>query len=115
MSEAEILEMTYDCNCKIIRKVSVKDVATGITNHSDVVIADNVKCAKSRKNVSAINGEIGSIVSVDILFINPTIDVTTGDTIEITNQIGEKTIHLASKPTYYVSHREIVLTEKGRV
>jgi hypothetical protein len=117
MSEAEILELTYDCTCKIIRKVSVKDVDTGITSNTDVVIANNIKCAISKldKMSSSINGEIGSIISNDTLFINPLADVLPGDTLEVTNEIGEKTIYLASKPKYYKSHKNIPVTEKDRV
>lgn len=115
MSEAEILELTYFDTCKIIRKVSVKDATTGITSYTEIVIGDNIKCALSRNNSSNITGEIGSIVSNDTLFINPLADVLPGDTLEVTNEIGEKTIYLASKPHYYKSHKQTPITEKDRV
>lgn len=117
MSGAEILELTYFDLCNIKRKQKIKNQDTGITEDVEVVIAENIKCSVSKEKASKslINGEIGSIVSTYKLFINPSADIQAGDTIEVTNQIAEKTIYLVGKPFYYVYHKEIPITEKDRV
>lgn len=115
MTDAEILEMTYFDTCTIKRRVKQKNPKTGVTENVESVISENIKCALSKENTSKIIGEVGSIVSTHTLFTNPLLDIKAGDTVEVTNEILEKSIYLASKPFYYQSHKETQLTNNDRV
>lgn len=115
MTDAEILEMTFFDTCTIKRRVKQKNHKTGVTENVEIVIAENIKCALSKENTSKIIGEVGSIVSTHTLFTNPLVDIKAGDIVEVTNEILEKSIYLASKPFYYKSHKETQLTDKDRV
>ncbi|WP_250675466.1 hypothetical protein LZ906_017295 (plasmid) [Paraclostridium ghonii] len=117
MTEAEILEMSYFDLCTIKRKVKVKDEETGITSSELKVIAENIKCALSKKEsaVSVMKEDgAGKIISNNQLFLNPNTDIKQGDTVEVLS-MGELSIYLASKPFKYPSHLTLFIEEKERV
>lgn len=115
MSEAEILEMTYFDICTIKRKLKVEDPKTGVTTTELKVIAENVKCALSKKDAPIVSSDgIGKLVFTHQLFINPRHDIKEGDIIEVSN-MGKISIYLASKPFYYPSHLVVPLTCRERV
>lgn len=117
MSEAEILEMTYFDICTIKRKLKVEDPETGITTTELKVIAENVKCALSKRDsvVSVMQSDgVGKIVSTNQLFINPKYDLKEGDIIEV-SVMGKSATYLSSEPFPYPSHLTVFLTEKERV
>ena len=117
MTEAEILQMTYFDRCTIKRKVKVKDEDTGVTTTELKVIAENVKCALSKRDsvVSFMKTDgVGKIISTDQLFIGPNVDIKEGDTVEVTS-LGKTTTYLASEPFHYPSHSTLFLTERKRV
>ena len=51
MTDIEILESTYFDRCTIKRKVKAKNENTGVTETVEKIIAENVKCALSKKDV----------------------------------------------------------------
>lgn len=117
MIEAEILEMTYFDICTIKRKVKIENEETGVTSSELKIIAENVKCALSKRDsvVSALKEDgAGKIVSANQLFINPNTDIKEGDTVEVVS-MGKLSVYLASKPFPYPSHLEVFITEKDRI
>ena len=117
MTDAELLESTYFDRCNIKRKEKIKNPNTGVTETVDIVIAENVKCAlsKSDNQVKVMSGEgVGNLSFNHKLFLNPNVDIKEGDTIEV-DVMGKISIYLASKPFYYPSHSETLLSYKGRV
>ena len=115
MTDIEILESTYFDKCTIKRKVKAKNENTGVTETVEKIIAENVKCALStegRRNVVTIDG-VGKVLEIHKLFLNPNINLQEGDTVEVTT-MGKISIYLASKPFYYSSHSETLLSYKER-
>ena len=56
---------------------------------------------------------VGKLEFSHILFLNPNVDVQVGDTVEVSS-MGKISIYLASKPFYYPSHCETLLSYKER-
>ena len=116
MTDIEILESTYFDKCTIKRKEKMKNANTGVTETKEIIIAEDVKCALSTHNsdnVMLVDG-VGKVVQIHKLFLNPNVDVREGDTVEISS-MGKISIYLASKPFYYSSHSETLLSYKERV
>ena len=115
MTDAEILESTYFDRCNIKRKEKIKNPNTGVTETVDVIIAEDIKCALSKSYNQVISGEgVGNLSFNHKLFLNPSIDIKEGDTVEVT-VMGKISIYLASKPFFYSSHSETLLSYKERV
>ena len=115
MTDIEILESTYFDKCTIKRKVKSKNENTGVTETVEKIIAENVKCALSKKDVQVMMSDgVGKLAFSHLLFLNPNIDIQEGDTVEVTT-MGKISIYLASKPFYYSSHSETLLNCKERV
>ena len=49
MTDIEILESTYFDKCTIKRKEKIKNPITGVTETKEVIIAEDVKCALSKR------------------------------------------------------------------
>ena len=115
MTDAEILESTYFDRCTIKRKEKIKNPNTGVTETVEKIIAENVKCALSKSDNQVMSGEgVGNLSFNHKLFLNPSIDIKEGDTVEVT-VMGKISIYLASKPFFYSSHSETLLSYKERV
>ena len=115
MTDAEILESTYFDRCNIKRKEKRKNPNTGVTETVNVVIAENVKCALSKSDNQVMSGEgVGNLSFNHKLFLNPSIDIKEGDTVEV-DRMGKISIYLASKPFCYPSHIEVIVIYKERV
>ena len=116
MTDIEILESTYFDKCTIKRKEKIKNPNTGVTETVEKIICENVKCALSthnNDNVISVDG-VGKVVQIHELFLNPNINLQEGDVVEVFS-IGRLFIYLASKPFYYSSHSQTLLTSKERV
>ena len=115
MTDIEILESTYFDKCTIKRKEKIKNPNTGVTETKEVIIAEDVKCALSKKDIQTMSVDgVGALAFSHLLFLNPNINLQEGDTVEVT-RMGKKSIYLASKPFYYSSHSETLLSYKERV
>ena len=115
MTDIEILESTYFDKCTIKRKEKMKNPNTGVTETVEKIICENVKCALSKNDVQSMQVDgIGKLSYSHTLFLNPNVDVQEGDTVEVVS-IGKLSIYLASKPFYYSSHSETLLSYKERV
>lgn len=115
MTDAELLESTYFDRCNIKRKEKIKNPNTGVTETVDVIIAEDIKCALSKSDNQVMSGEgVGNLSFNHKLFLNPSIDIKEGDTVEVT-VMGKISIYLASKPFFYSSHSETLLSYKERV
>ena len=114
MTDIEILESTYFDKCTIKRKEKIKNPDTGVTETVEKIICENVKCALSKNDVQSMQVDgIGKLSYSHTLFLNPNVDVQEGDTVEVTS-MGIKSIYLSSKPFYYSSHSQTLLTYKDR-
>ena len=114
MTDIEILESTYFDKCTIKRKEKIKNPDTGVTETKEVIIVEDVKCALSKKDIQVMNVDgIGALAFSHLLFLNPNVDVREGDIVEVSS-MGKVSIYLASKPFYYSSHSETLLTHKER-
>ena len=114
MTDIEILESTYFDKCTIKRKEKIKNPNTGVTETKEVIIVEDVKCALSKNDVQSMQVDgIGKLNYSHLLFLNPNINLQEGDTVEVTS-MGIKSIYLASKPFYYSSHSQTLLTYKDR-
>ena len=115
MTDIEILESTYFDRCTIKRKEKIKDSITGVTETKEVIIEENTKCALSKRdNIPIMTSDgVGKLEFSHVLFLNPNVDVREGDTVEVTS-MGKTSIYLASKPFYYSSHSETLLSYKER-
>ena len=114
MTVIEILESTYFDICTIKRKEKIKNPNTGVTETKEIIVVENVKCALSKKDIQTINVDgIGTLAFSHLLFLNPNVDVREGDTVEVTS-MGNISFFLASKPFYYSSHSQTLLTYKDR-
>ena len=110
MTDIEILESTYFDKCTIKRKEKIKNPNTGVTETKEIIIIEDVKCALSKKDIQAMNVDgIGTLAFSHLLFLNPNVDVQEGDTVEV-NSMGKISIYLASKPFYYSSHMEVIIS-----
>ena len=115
MTDIEILESTYFDRCTIKRKEKIKNPNTGVTETKEVIIVEDVKCALSTHNsdnAMLVDG-VGKVVQIHKLFLNPNINLQEGDIVEVSS-IGKISIYLASKPFYYSSHSETLLSYKER-
>ena len=115
MTDIEILESTYFDKCTIKRKEKIKNTDTGVTETKEVIIAEDVKCALSKRDNTPImiSDGVGNLAFSHVLFLNPNVDIQEGDTVEVTS-MGKISIYLASKPFYYSSHSETLLNYKER-
>ena len=116
MTDIEILESTYFDKCTIKRKEKIKNPITGVTETKEVIIVEDVKCALSTHNSDnaiLVDG-VGKVVQIHKLFLNPNISLQEGDIVEVSS-MGKISIYLASKPFYYSSHSETLLSYKERV
>ena len=72
MTDIEILESTYFDKCTIKRKEKIKNPITGVTETKEVIIAEDVKCALSKKDIQTMNSDgIGTLAFSHLLFLNP--------------------------------------------
>ena len=56
---------------------------------------------------------VGNLAFSHLLFLNPNINLQEGDIVEVSS-MGKISIYLASKPFYYSSHSETLLSYKER-
>ena len=115
MTDIEILESTYFDKCTIKRKEKIKNPDTGVTETKEVIIAEDAKCALSthnNDNAILVDG-VGKVVQIHKLFLNPNINLQEGDIVEVSS-MGKISNYLASKPFYYSSHSETLLSYKER-
>ena len=115
MTDIEILESTYFDKCTIKRKEKMKNPITGVTETVEVIIVEDVKCALSahnNDNAISVDG-VGKVVQIHELFLNPNINLQEGDIVEVTS-VGKISSYLASKPFFYSSHSQTLLTYKER-
>ena len=78
------------------------------------VIVEDVKCALSKKDIQTMTSDgVGNLAFSHLLFLNPNVDVREGDVVEVSS-MGKISIYLASKPFYYSSHSETLLSYKER-
>ena len=85
MTDIEILESTYFDKCTIKRKEKIKNTDTGVTETKEVIIVEDIKCALSKRDNTPImtSDGVGKLAFSYVLFLNPSVDVQEGDTVEV--------------------------------
>ena len=115
MTDIEILESTYFDKCTIKRKEKIKNPITGVTETKEIIIVENVKCALSKKDIQTMTSDgVGNLAFSHLLFLNPNINLQEGDIVEVSS-MGKISNYLASKPFYYSSHMEVIISCADRV
>ena len=115
MTDIEILESTYFDKCTIKRKEKIKNPNTGVTETVEKIIIENAKCALSKKDIQTMNVDgVGSLAFSHLLFLSPNINLQEGDIVEVSS-MGKISNYLASKPFYYSSHMEVIISCADRV
>lgn len=115
MTDVEALEMTYLDLCTVERNEKVKDPNTGITSTQKIKIYENIKCALSKSDNQLMTTDgVGKLSFSHKLFISPNYEILEGDIVTVSS-MGKISIYLASKPFYYSSHSETLLSYKERV
>lgn len=106
------VEALYNCRCSIENVVNVKNAETGITTQIWQMVADDVPCKKSIKNIAASN-EDGSAAAASQeikLFLAPEINVKAGSRITITDGLNKtERFKSAGRTAIFTNHQEIVL------
>ena len=69
MTDIEILESTYFDRCTIKRKVKAKNPNTGVTETVEEIIAENVKCALSKKDTPVMTSDGVGFINFTIISI----------------------------------------------
>ena len=113
-SEADILASIYYDTMDIYRKQKTQNATTGITELTEIKVAENIKCALDKGTEANTTGEIGTLSGSYKLFCRPTVDIKIGDRLIITYS-GITREFEAGEPFPYISHLEIPLTRKERV
>lgn len=106
-----MLEVLYEHKCTIIEYQNVKDPVTKQTKKVEVVVAEDVPCRISFKNVvqSAQTESSDNIEQIVKLFLAPEPVVKEGSKI-IATYNGRTANYISGGPTAsYVTHQEIVL------
>ena len=114
MNMRRAIEKTYDatCNIYIMKKTKEK----GITKQEPFLIAENVKCALSQRQLSASN-QTRSVSYVDYehkLFLPPNINVEAGGNIEVTRFGRTYYFKSVGEPFIYDSHQEVIVSYTQR-
>lgn len=116
MNERKAIESTYLDKCTIYRRDNYKDPISKQTKQTEIIIAENIKCALSRNsgretNFTTAHGEVQGSYT---LFCAPEVDIISGDRIEVTTSMVQVFALWAGKPFKYISHAEIPMSEDER-
>ncbi|WP_125153104.1 hypothetical protein [Clostridium rectalis] len=111
------VEKLYDCTCTIAGgKEKVKDPKTKETKIMPKIKYKNISCKVSKQSLSknTQTDTVNQVVYELKLFIAPEADIKQGDTIEITNQFGDKETYEAGEGFKYNTHQEVILSKDGK-
>ncbi|BDR86128.1 hypothetical protein [Clostridium tetani] len=108
------IESLYDCICNISGgKEKVKDPITKETKLVAKIKYKDIPCKVSKQSLSKNNqtSTVNQIVYELKLFIAPELEIKQGDTVEVTNQFGNKEIYKAGEGFPYNTHQEVILSK----
>lgn len=106
------IEMLYNCKCTIENVAEVEDAQTGITSQSWEIVALDILCKRSIKNIAAADTENNvAVVTKQIkLFLAPEIEVKAGSRISVTDIHGFTEYYKSTgKPAIFHNHQEVIL------
>lgn len=112
--EADILALTYEDTMTVSRTEKVIDEDSGITSRKLIVISSNIPCSLSKKEIAVTDGDTNNIVSKELVFCRPEINVKTDDILTIT-RCGDTKTYRVGQSFDYVSHKEIAVKYMERV
>lgn len=115
MNESKILELTYFDTATVKRLQKIKDKQTGVTDTTQNIIYENIKCALSKMDNQPMTSDgVGKLNYSHKLFVSPQYDIKEGDIVSVVS-MKKISDYLVSKVFFYPSHSEILLTCKERV
>ncbi len=106
------IEMLYDCKCTIENLAEVEDSETGIAEKVWQVVASDISCKRSIKNIelAETSDNAPAVAQVITLFLAPEVAVKAGSRITVTDKHGTITIYNSSGyPAVFTNHQEITL------
>lgn len=111
------IESLYDCTCNITGgKEKIKDPVTKETKLIPKIKYEKQSCKVSKQSLSKNNqtDTVNQIVYELKLFIAPELEIKQGDTVEVTNQFGNKEIYKAGEGFSYNTHQEVILSKESK-
>lgn len=112
MNEINILESTYHDTMTIYRN-TYKENEFGVSEDRKNLIAKDIKCALSKKDLPTI-GEETNLVTTYMIFCNPETDIQAGDILEVIAQGLEYEL-IVGDMFKYPSHIEVAVNKKVRI
>jgi len=105
----EPIELTYTDRCSIWREVEKTDEYDE-TSFKETLIAENIRCALSKKNLANIfaKDNAASLEYDMVLFCNPAVDIQPSDVVKVT-RFGWEQKFKAGQSSLYDSHQEVGL------
>ncbi|KGN00370.1 hypothetical protein IRP63_05385 [Clostridium botulinum] len=111
------IEKLYDCKCNISGgKEKVKNSITKETKLVTKTKYKDIKCKISKQSLSknTQTDTVNQVVYELKLFISPELAIHQGNTVEVTDMFGNKTIYKAGEGFKYTSHQEVILSKEGK-
>lgn len=111
------VESLYDCTCNITGgKEKFKNPKTKETKLVPRIKYENKPCKVSKQSLSKNNqtDTVNQIVYELKLFIAPELEIKQGDTVEVTNQFGNKESYKAGEGFPYNTHQEVILSKEDK-
>ncbi|AJA42659.1 hypothetical protein phiCT9441A_47 (endogenous virus) [Clostridium phage phiCT9441A] len=108
------VENLYDSTCNITGgKEKVKDPVTKETKIVPKIKYKDIPCRVSKQSLSKNNqtDTVNEVVYELKLFIAPELEIKQGDTVEVTNQFGNKESYRAGEGFPYNTHQEVILSK----
>ena len=106
------IEKTYTGRMTLYESVNKQNEDTKITEQIKEIVAEDVPCRVSYKNISTVSEQDGAYKAVQEikLFCSPDINVTEGTTLVITQNDITNTYEKSGTPAMYTYHQEIILS-----
>ena len=106
------IEKTYTGRMTLYESVNKQNEDTKITEKIKEIVAEDVPCRVSYKNISTVSEQDGAYKAVQEikLFCSPDVNVTEGTTLVITQNGATNTYEKSGTPAMYTYHQEIILS-----
>lgn len=107
----DILSKLWCGNCTIYEYQEIVDPDTFQTTMELVAVVENEPCrlSHSTQKVTNLDGSVAEISQVIKLFISPSITISAGSVIEVTQHNRTNRYRRSSEPSVYTNHQEVTL------
>lgn len=110
------IEMTYDSTCNISCYGPVKDPVTKETKMQPYIKHKDISCKILSRSLSKNNQtQVVNQITYEVkLLIAPELEINQGDTIEVTNALGQKKKYTSGEGFTYPTHQEVILNKQDK-